>query len=105
MRKDNLELQYLAGNDWLPTHTRYLQREELQDRLGAYVELSVKYTKSVIELDAAQLILDTDERHRIEYSLELLLQRITNRLDEILNILARDNMLRKRGKKHVYTPA
>ena len=26
-----------------------------------------------------------------------------NRLDEILNILARDNMLRKRGKKHVYT--
>ena len=50
-----------------------------------------------------QLILDTDERHRIEYSLELLVQRITNRLDEILNILARDNMLRKRGKKHVYT--
>ena len=59
--------------------------------------------KSVIELDAAQLILDTDERHRIEYSLELLLQRIGNRLDKILNILARDNMLRKRGKKHVYT--
>ena len=50
-----------------------------------------------------QLILDTDEKHRIEYSLELLRQRITNRLDEILNILARDNMLRKRGKKHVYT--
>ena len=67
------------------------------------MELSVKYTKSVIELNAAQLILDTDERHRIEYSLELLLQRITNRLDEILSILARDNMLRKRGKKRVYT--
>ena len=71
--------------------------------LGAYVELSVKYAKSVIELDAAQLILDTDERNRIEYSLELLLQCITNRLDEILSILARDNMLRKRGKKCVYT--
>ena len=103
MRKDNPELQYLAGDDWHPTDTCYLRREELQDRLGTYVELSVKYTKSVIELDAAQLILDTDERHRIEYSLELLLQRITNRLDEILSILARDNMLRKRGKKHVYT--
>ena len=103
MRKDNPELQYLAGDDWCPSHTRYLRREELQDRLGAYVELSVKYAKSVIELDAAQLILDTDKRHRIEYSLELLLQRITNRLDEILSILARDNMLRKRGKKHVYT--
>ena len=103
MRKDNLELQYLAGDDWHPTHTRYLRREELQDRLGAYVELSVKYAKSVIELDAAQLILDTDKRHRIEYSLELLLQCITNRLDEILSILARDNMLRKRGKKRVYT--
>ena len=50
-----------------------------------------------------QLILDTEERHRIEYSLELLLQRITNRLDEILSILARDKMLRKRGKKCVYT--
>ena len=71
--------------------------------LGAYVELSVKYAKSVIELDAAQLILDTDKRHKIEYSLELLLQHITNRLDEILSILARDNMLRKRGKKRVYT--
>ena len=103
MRKENPELQYLAGNDWRPTHTRYLQREELKDRLNAYTELSDKYAKSVIELDAAQLILDTDERHKIEYSLELLLQCITNRLDEILNILARDNMLRKRGKKGVYT--
>ena len=100
MRKDNPELQYLVGDDWRPTHTCYLQQEELQDRLGAYVELSVKYAKSVIELDAAQLILDTDERHRIEYSLKL---HITNRLDEILSILARDNMLRKRGKKCVYT--
>ena len=103
MRKDNPELQYLAGDDWHPTHRHYLRQEELQERLDAYVELSVKYVKSVIELDAAQLILDTDERHRIEYSLELLLQRITNRLDKILSILARDNMLRKRGKKHVYT--
>ena len=25
MRNDNPELQYLAGNDWHPTHTRYLQ--------------------------------------------------------------------------------
>ena len=89
MRKDNPELQYLG--------------EELKERLDAYVELSIKYANSVIELDAAQLILDTDERHRIEYSLELLLQCITNRLDEILSILARDNMLRKRGKKRVYT--
>ena len=70
MRKDNPELQYLGGDDWRSTHKRYLRREELQDRLGAYVELSVKYAKSVIELDAAQLILDTDERHRIEYSLD-----------------------------------
>ena len=99
MRKDNPDLQYLPGDDWCPTHTRYLRREELQDRLGAYVELSVKWAKSVIEFDAAQLILDTDERHAVEYSLELLMQRINNRLDEILAILARDNMLRKRGKK------
>ena len=68
MRKENPELQYLAGDDWHPTYTRYLQREELKDRLNAYTELSVKYVKSVIELDAAQLILNTDERHRIEYS-------------------------------------
>ena len=50
MRKDNPELQYLAGDDWCPTHTHYLQQEELKERLHAYVELSVKYTKSVIEL-------------------------------------------------------
>ena len=53
MRKDNQELQYLAGHNWHPTHTHYLRREELQERLDAYVELSVKYAKSVIELDAA----------------------------------------------------
>ena len=52
-----------------------------------------------------QLILDTDERHRIEYSLELLLQHITNRLDEILSILARDNMLRKKRKETCLHPA
>ena len=54
MLKDNPELQYLEGDDWHSTHTRYLQREELKHRLSAYVELSVKYAKSVIELDAAQ---------------------------------------------------
>ena len=103
MRKDNPDLQYLPGDEWGPTHTRYLRRAELQERLGAYVELSVKWAKSIIEFDTAQLILDTDERHRLEYSLELLMQRIGNRLEEILAILTRDNMLRKRGKKRVYT--
>ena len=43
MRKDNLELQYLAGDDWRPTHTHYLQRKELQNRLGAYVELAYAF--------------------------------------------------------------
>ena len=43
-----------------------------------------------------------DERHRLEYGLELLIQWITNRLDEILSILTRDNMLGKKGKKRVY---
>ena len=103
MRKDNPHLQSLAGDDWPPTHTHYLRHEELEERLGAYCELSVKYGKCILELDAAQLIFDTNERHRLEYSLELLIQHITNRLHEILNILARDNMLRKRGKKCVYT--
>ena len=103
MRKDNPELQFLPGDDWPTTHTRYLRHEQMEERLGAYCELSVRYGKCILELEAAQLILDTDERHRIEYSLELLIQQITNRLDEILNILARDNMLRKRGKKCVYT--
>ena len=32
----------------------------ISTEIGASVELSVKYAKSVIELDAAQLILDTD---------------------------------------------
>ena len=103
MRKDNPELQYLVGDDWRPTYSRYLRRQELKERLNAYTELSVKYAKSIIELDAAQLVFDTDERLAIEYSLKLLIQHITNRLDEILSILARDNMLRKRGKKRVYT--
>ena len=103
MRKDNPDLQLLPGDNWPSTHTRYLRHEELEERLGAYLEVSVQYGKCILELDAAQLILDTDERHRLEYSLELLIQQITNRLDEILSILARNNMLRKNGKKHVYT--
>ena len=102
MRKDNPDLQFIPGDDWPTTHTRYLRREELQERLGAYFEISVQYGKCILELDAAQLILDTDKRHRLEYGLELLIQWITNRLDEILSILARDNMLRKKGKKRVY---
>ena len=103
MRKDNPDLQFLPGDNWPSMHTRYLRREELEERLGAYIEVSVQYGKCILELDAAQLILDIDEKHRLEYSLELLIQRITNCLDEILSILARDNMLRKKGKKRVYT--
>ena len=103
MRKDNPELQYLVGDNWRPTHSLYLRRQELKERLNAYTELSVKYAKSIIELDVVQLVFDMDERLTIEYSLKLLIQHITNRLDEILSILARDNMLRKRGKKRVYT--
>ena len=60
MRKENPELQYLAGADWHPTYTCYLRREELKDRLNAYTEFSVKYAKSVIELNTAQLILNID---------------------------------------------
>ena len=74
MRKDNPELQFIPGDDWPSTHTCYLRREELEERLGAYYEISVQYGKCILELDAAQLILDTDERHRLEYSLELLIQ-------------------------------
>ena len=95
MRKDNPELQFIPGDDWPSTHTRYLRQEELEERLGAYFEVSVQYGKCILELEAAQLILDTDERHRLEYGLELLIQRMANRIDEILSILARDNMLRK----------
>ena len=61
MRKDNPELQFLPGDNWPTTHTRFLRRDKLQDRLGAYCELSVKYGKCILELDAAQLLLDTDE--------------------------------------------
>ena len=103
MRKDNPELHFIPGDDWTPTFTRYLWCEELEERLGAYFEISVQYGKCLFELEAAQLIMDTDERHRLEYSLELLMRHITNRIDEILSILARDNMLRKKGKKRVYT--
>ena len=73
MRKDNPELQFIPGDDWLSTHTRYLRREELEEKLGAYFKVSVQYGKCILELEAAQLILDTDERHRLEYGLELLI--------------------------------
>ena len=43
MRRDNPELQFLSGNNWPPTHTHYLRREELEERLGAYCELSIRY--------------------------------------------------------------
>ena len=56
MRKDNLDLQFIPGDDWPTTHTRYLRREELQERLGAYFKISVQYGKCILELDAAQLI-------------------------------------------------
>ena len=53
MRKDNPELQFIPGDDWPSTYTRYLRREELEERLGAYFEVSVQYGKCILELDGS----------------------------------------------------
>ena len=66
MHLGNSDLQYLAGDEWCIVHNRYFRHEEMQERLGAYCTLSIKYLKSILKIEAAQLIFNTDERHRVE---------------------------------------
>ena len=71
----------------------------MDERLGAFGELSMKYHKCSLEWNAAQLMLDTNARHKEEYRLETLMFRISSKIDEILDLLAKDNMLCKKNKK------
>ena len=54
---------------------------------------------------AAQLILDTDERHRLEYSLELLMRRSANRLDENTQHLSKRQHAKKERKETCLPPS
>ena len=60
----------------------------------------------MFELESNELLLtDPDERLRTADDLKALIQCITNRLDEIISILTRDNMRRRRmNKKCTYPP-
>ena len=82
---------------------RYLQREEMDERLGAFSKVVMKYHKCLLEWNANQLMLDTNARHKEEYRLETLMLHISSRIDEILNLLAKDNMLHKENNKVTLT--
>ena len=71
----------------------------MEHRLAAFCELGMKYNKCLLEMNSAQLLFNTDHNQKKEYTVEALMQYIMNRLDEILNMLARDNMMRKKNKK------
>ena len=102
LKKNNVELTPLPRDEFRRITNRYLRCHELLERLGAYAELSNKYGECVIKFEAAQLLLDTDQRHMEELNQELLMNRISNILDRIINTLLKDNALRKKKKKVTY---
>ena len=99
----NPTLQYLPRDEWPITRHQFLHRHEVEERLSAYCNLSVKYWKYVIELESNKLLLiDPQERLRSVVDLKVLIQCISNRLDEITSILIRDNTRRRLNKKCAY---
>ena len=102
LRKNNAELTPLPGDELNRISNRYLRCRELEERLGAYTDLSIKYGECVIKFEAAQLLLDIDECHMEELNQELLMNRISNILDRITNTLLKDNAFRKKKKKVTY---
>ena len=96
-------LQYLPGDNWHIISNRYLWREEMEERLGAFCELGMKYHKCLLEWNATQLMFNTNARHKEEYRLEALMLHISSRIDEILNLLAKDNLLQKKNKEFTFS--
>ena len=99
LKKQYAKLTTLPGEDFRMYNDVLMQRSEVEERLGIYAELSIKYAQSCIKLEATQLITNERERGDEEYNLEVLMRRISGILDKIVNSFARDNTLRKRRKK------
>ena len=102
-RIENPITQYIPGDEWPITRHRFLTKQELEDRLEAYCEIGVKYWKYVFELETNSLLtMNNEDRLRANEGLEQSIQRISDRLDEILVILTRDNSRRKAYGKQTY---
>ena len=100
---ENPITQYIPGDEWPITRHRFLTKQELEDRLEAYCEIGVKYWKYVFELENNSLLtMNNEDRLRANEGLEQSIQRISDRLDEILVILTRDNSRRKAYGKQMY---
>ena len=100
---ENPITQYIPGDEWPITRHRFLTKQELEDRLAAYCEIGVKYWKYVFELETNSLLtMNNEDRLRANEGLEQSIQRISDRLDEILVILTRDNSRRKAYGKQTY---
>ena len=100
---ENPITQYIPGDEWPITSHRFLTKQELEDRLAAYCEIGVKYWKYVFELETNSLLtMNNEDRLRANEGLEQSIQRISDRLDEILVILTRDNSRRKAYGKQTY---
>ena len=102
LRKKNAELTPLQGDELCRVSNRYLAHFEVLERLGIYADLSIRYGKCSLKFEAAQLLLDTEERNFQEYHQEVLMNRISNILDKITNALLKDNSFRKKNKKVTY---
>ena len=98
---ENPITQYIPGDEWPITRHRFLTKQELEDRLAAYCEIGVKYWKYVFELETNSLLtMNNEDRLRANEGLEQSIQCISDRLDEILVILTRDNT-RRNSKERI----
>ena len=103
LKKKCAELMPLPGEDFRTHNNRLMRQYKVQERINAYIDLNIKYAQCSIKLEAAQLILDVDEQRTEKYNQEVLISRISNILDKIMNSFIKDNVHRRREGRQLFS--
>ena len=81
------EFEPLPGDDWPRVQEDPFNKLGLTERLNAYADLCFRYCETVGMLRATNLTFDSMEKLKKQANLQLRARRISDRLNEILEIL------------------
>ena len=96
------ELAILPGDDLPIVSNRYLSCWELNERLGHYFDLCIRYGECVLKYEGAILLVSTAEQAREELHQDILMHKISSIMDKIVSALLKDISYRKVKKKTTY---
>ena len=75
LREKNADLTILPGDDLPMVSNRYLSRWELEEKLGHYIDLCIRYGECVLRFEGAQLLVSTANQAKEELHQEILMHR------------------------------